>query len=67
MTKYKIEIGSIRKEWRGWDGYDEFFEADEWGELESEKDYNEEVNKQLKKEGLKVDDNLILWLVRDYC
>ena len=61
---FKIEIGRIRKEWRGWDGYAEFFEADEWGELENETEYNEEV-KRLKKAGYTVyfqDDSQTLFI-----
>ena len=53
MYMYKIEIGSIRKEWRGWDGYDEFFQADEWGEFVNEVNYNDEVDR-LKKLGYEV-------------
>ena len=49
----KIEIGQIRKEWRGWDGYDEFFEADEWATFENDEEYNEAI-KGLKKQGFKV-------------
>ncbi len=61
---YRIELGRIRKEWRGWDGYDSFFEAYEWGEVENEVDYNEEV-KKLKKMGYEVyyqDDHQTLFI-----
>lgn len=61
---YKIEIGQIRKEWRGWEGYDEFFEADEWEEFDNETEYSEEVER-LKKQGYKVyyqDDYLTIFI-----
>ena len=50
MAKYKVEIGQIRKEWRGWDGYDEFFEAEEWASFKTIEEYREEV-RVLKSQG----------------
>ncbi|NCU31644.1 MAG: hypothetical protein EOM23_01615 [Candidatus Moranbacteria bacterium] len=50
MEKYKVEIGQIRREWRGWDGYDEFFEAEEWASFKTIEEYREEV-RVLKSQG----------------
>lgn len=53
MKKYQIEIGQILREWRGWEGWREVFEADECATFTNEADYKKEV-KRFKKSGLKV-------------
>lgn len=55
MAKYQVEIGQIRKKWRGWDGYEEFYEADEWATFDLFEYYQEEI-RNLKRQGYVVYD-----------
>ena len=40
---FTLEVGHRYNEWRGWEGFEEGFEADEWATFEDKEEYLEEI------------------------